>query len=166
MPRMSLALVLLSAMIAVVLWIMATVVEMHLRQKDVLQDEISGPVDQAQPEGSAADTAMAMSCQETEARLEETVHKARFCTTDEDCTLFDYGYPIDCMTSVAKAQVPLLRQEYKRYDETCEHRVFFDCPTEPYVRLALCRNNRCIVELASNEALENATLNHIGKPER
>ena len=163
---MSLALVLLSAMIAVVLWIMATAVDVHLRQKDVAQDEISDPVDEPQPAGSEADAEMAMSCQETEARLEETVDDARFCTTDEDCTLFDYGYPIDCMTSVAKAQVPLLRQEYKRYDETCEHRVFFDCPTEPYVRLALCRNNRCVVELATNEALENATLDHIGEPER
>lgn len=119
-------------------------------------------VDDNRPDNDA-DAGSSMSCQETENRLRIVIDRARSCNVDDDCTLFDYGYPLDCMTSVAKSQIPLLREEYRQYDESCEYRVFYDCPTEPYVRLALCRNNRCIVELDKRDDFEDATLDRLNE---
>jgi hypothetical protein len=56
-----------------------------------------------------------------------------------------------------------LREEYRKYDESCEYRVFYDCPTDPYVRLALCRNNRCIVELDRRDDLQDSTLEQMNR---
>lgn len=145
-------LIAISALVAVVLWLLATAVEYRLREPEpeppsatVPDAAEERPADDGEPAASGADV-----CQETENRLVQVVAESRYCVNDDDCTLFDYGYPIDCLTSVAKSRISLLREEYRKYDEHCEFRVFFDCPTEPYVRLPVCRNNRCAVELDAN----------------
>jgi hypothetical protein len=162
---MSFGLVLLSAVIAVVLWMMATAVEMHLQRNAALQRILTEPSNEPKTGTGKVIEPDSSSCQDIELRLRRTIDDARFCSTDDDCTLFDYGYPIDCMTSVAKSQISLLREEYSHYDEKCRYRVFYDCPTEPYVRLALCRNNRCVVELDRNDALQDSTLDLPGEDE-
>ncbi len=104
----------------------------------------------------------ALSCQETENSLRDTVETARICKTDSDCTLVDFGYPIDCMTSVAKAEITALRLEYRRYERSCDFRVFFDCPAEPMQRRAVCQENRCAVSLRTIDTLEEETLEFLG----
>ena len=148
MQKATLVLVVLSALVAAVLWMSATLLQRNIASPE--QDAAGSSFLRQPPRGSPGPEPTGtplLSCQETENRLVQVVDGSRHCASDEDCTLFDYGYPIDCMTSVAKERVPLLREEYRRYDESCEHRVFFDCPTEPYVRLPVCRDNRCVVEL-------------------
>jgi hypothetical protein len=153
MSRSSVALIFLSAVVAVVLWFLATALETWLRAPDRAPDPATAPEPvEERPADADPAGAEAGDCQETEDRLVRIVEESRYCVSDEDCTLFDYGYPIDCMTSVAKSRISLLREEYRKYDESCEFRVFFDCPTEPYVRLPVCRDNRCVVELDSNRA--------------
>jgi len=156
--------VLVSVGIAILLWFLATAVELQLQVH-----EEAPPPDGAAEQKRAGDgppgtgATASMSCTESEERLKDVIAGARSCDTDEDCTLFDYGYPLDCMTSVAKSQIPRLREEYRRYDESCDFRVFYDCPTEPYVRLALCRNNRCVVELDRRDDLQDSTLDQINQ---
>jgi hypothetical protein len=167
-PRPASSWVLPAAGLAVVLWLLATMLENRLQAPEQMPagNEAGVPerTGDAVPSPDGADGVVgSMSCQETEDRLKLFIERARSCNVDDDCTLFDYGYPLDCMTSVAKDQVPGLRQEYRRYDESCEHRVFYDCPTEPYVRLAVCRNNRCIVELDRRDDLEEATLDRLNR---
>lgn len=144
----------LSAVVAVGLWLLATLGEMMLRPPP--------PPAPAVPEQSAEPTqetaAVPASCPAVEDNLETLVAESRTCETDDDCTLFDYGYPIDCMTSVAKSAIPGLRMAYKQYGESCEHRLFYDCPTEPFVRVPVCRNNRCTVELFGNGSAEGRSL--------
>jgi hypothetical protein len=111
---------------------------------------------------SAAATPPALSCEQTENSLRDQVGSARHCTTDSDCTLFDFGYPIDCMTSVAKSEISALRLEYRDYAESCDFRVYFDCPAEPMQRRAVCQDNRCAVSLKTNDALEEETLEYLG----
>lgn len=160
MPKISSGLILISAAVAVLLWLLATVMENTLvAPEPFVQPEPAGPRSEAGDDTVAPPGSM--SCEEAESRLRIIVDESRSCATDADCTLFDYGYPIDCMTSVAKSEIPLLRQEYRQYDESCRHRVFFDCPTEPFVRLATCHNNRCEVELASSETLRDETLDYL-----
>ena len=113
----------------------------------------------SKPESAAAPPP---SCVDTENALRELVEDARSCSSDSDCTLFDFGYPIDCMTSIAKSDVTALRVEYRRYDRDCEYRVFYDCPTEPMRRRAVCRQNRCEVSLENTDSLEDETLEHLG----
>ena len=168
MPRLAPSWLLLSVGLALVLWFLATFIESRLQPPMPVPPQ--APVDTGpEPGPSPADESRdavginAMSCQESEDRLKLTIEESRSCTVDDDCTLFDYGYPLDCMTSVAKDEIPRLREEYRRYGEACEHRVFYDCPTEPYVRLALCRNNRCIVELDKRSDLEDATLDQLNR---
>ncbi len=103
-----------------------------------------------------------LSCEETENSLRDRVDTARYCTTDSDCTLFDVGYPIECMTSVAKSEITALRVEYRRYDQNCEFRVFFDCPAEPMERRAVCQDHRCSVSLQTIDTLEDETLDYLG----
>ena len=66
------------------------------------------------------------------------------------------------MTSVAKSEITALRLEYRNYERSCLYRVYYDCPTGHMERQAVCRNNRCTVELQSNEILEEATLDYLG----
>lgn len=170
MPRLVPSWLLLSIAVAVVLWSVATLLENRLQPPEPVPPHAEpagdASVDAGRSPGSDdPDTgdAEGMSCQDSEDRLKLVIEDARSCNVDDDCTLFDYGYPLDCMTSVAKEQIPRLREEYRRYGEACEHRVFYDCPTEPYVRLALCRNNRCIVELDKRDDLEDATLDQLNR---
>lgn len=111
-----------------------------------------------QPESSA----LALTCEESENALRDRLDTARHCTMDSDCTLFDFGHPIDCMTSVAKTEITVLRLEYRRYEESCEFRVYFDCPAEPMERRAVCRENRCSVSLETTDILEDETLDFLG----
>ena len=103
-----------------------------------------------------------LTCEETENALRGRIDTARYCMTDSDCTLFDFGYPIDCMTSVAKSEITDLRLEYRRYEESCDFRVYFDCPAEPMVRRAVCQQNRCSVSLETIDGLEKETLDYLG----
>lgn len=104
----------------------------------------------------------ALTCDVTENSLRERVEISRHCTTDSDCTLFDFGYPMDCMTAVAKSEITALRLDYRRYEENCEFRVYFDCPSEPVRRRAVCQENQCSVSLQTNDALEEETLEYLG----
>jgi hypothetical protein len=155
--------------VAVVLWLAATVLDSSLQEEpgpvaptgaEVVEDQPDEP-DEDFPAGNATNTKM--SCAVTEEHLKTVIDDARYCVVDDDCTLFDYGYPLDCMTSIAKSEIPLLREEYRKYDENCEFRVFYDCPTEPYVRLALCRDNRCVVELDRRDDLQDSTLERMNR---
>jgi len=103
-----------------------------------------------------------MSCEQAESEIVRMVDDARYCSTDDDCTLFDYGYPIQCLTSVAKDEITALRLEYRRYEQSCSYRVYYDCPSGEMQRKAVCRNNRCEVELVTDEVLKDLTLRHLG----
>jgi hypothetical protein len=155
----------LSVAVAVVLWLLATVIEYRLQVSEPVAPTAVEPLEDERaddfPAGDAANAPM--SCEASEERLNLVIDGARSCEVDDDCTLFDYGYPLDCMTSIAKSEIPLLREEYRKYDESCEYRVFYDCPTDPYVRLALCRNNRCIVELDRRDDLQDSTLEQMNR---
>ncbi len=104
----------------------------------------------------------ALSCQKTENLLRDRIDTARYCTMDSDCTLFDFGYPIDCMTSVAKLEITALRFEYRRYEQNCDFRVYYDCPAEPAERRAVCQEKRCSVSLQTIDNLEEETLEYLG----
>lgn len=103
-----------------------------------------------------------LSCSQAEEKLQAKVESAQYCSVDDDCTLFDYGYPIQCLTSVAKAEITALRLEYRNYENSCAYRVYYDCPSGNMERQAVCRSNRCSVELMSNDPLQDATLQHLG----
>jgi hypothetical protein len=151
--------------VAVALWLLATLVDNRLRPPEPLPSEDVAPVGNDRP-GDAPPASVARpprSCEASEERLKRMIDEARFCNVDDDCTLFDYGYPLDCMTSIAKEEIPVLRDEYRDYDESCEFRVFYDCPTDPYVRLALCQNNRCVVELDRRDDLQESTLEQMNR---
>lgn len=156
----------LAAAVAVVLWLAATVLDSRLRDVPNPGPPTDAGVVEDEPGDGLRSPDVAnlpMSCDATEERLKRVIDDARFCSVDDDCTLFDYGYPLDCMTSIAKSAIPSLREEYRKYDESCEFRVFYDCPTEPYVRLALCRNNRCVVELDRRDGLQDSTLEQMNR---
>lgn len=146
----------LSAALAVGLWLVATLGDLVLRAPPPPPP----PASSVPPTASRAPVppVVPASCADVEDNLELLVGESRACATDEDCTLFDYGYPIDCMMSVAKSAVPGLRTAYRQYDESCEHRLFYDCPTEPFVRVPLCSNNHCVVELFREGDPEGRTL--------
>ena len=153
-----------SVAVAVVLWFLATAIEDRLRVSDPSPSPHVESLDDEREDFPAGDVASdPMSCEASEDRLKLVIDGARSCKVDDDCTLFDYGYPLDCMTSIAKSEIPLLREEYRKYDESCEFRVFYDCPTDPYVRLALCRNSRCIVELDRRDDLQDSTLEQMNR---
>lgn len=102
------------------------------------------------------------SCDVAENDMRQAVAESLSCNTDDDCTLFDYGYPIQCMTSVALTEITALRLQYREYEKSCRFRVYYDCPTDGVERIAVCRNNQCAVELGSIDALRDETLHHIG----
>ena len=148
----------LSALVAVGLWLVATLAELMLRPPPPPETPAPEAAASATEPGRSAAPALPASCPAVEENLEALVTESRDCESDDDCTLFDYGYPIDCMSSVAKSAVPALRAAYRQYDESCEHRLFYDCPTEPFVRVPLCRNNRCTVELFGRGSPEGRSL--------
>jgi hypothetical protein len=103
-----------------------------------------------------------LSCEQSETILDEVVAAARYCSSDDDCTLFDFGYPIQCMTSVSKEQITALRIAYRRDENSCLYRVYYDCPSGEMERMPICRNNRCEVELTTTDPLQDATLQYLG----
>ena len=159
--------IIISVGLAVALWLVATWFEDDSRW---LPEEPPGSVDLAL-QVPREDTPLrvntdALSCQQVESSLINKVEESRYCSTDDDCTLFDYGYPIQCMTSVAKTEITALRREYRDYEQGCAYRVYYDCPSGPMERQAVCRNNRCAVDLVDNDPLKDATLRHLGIDER
>jgi hypothetical protein len=153
----------ISVALAVLLWLAATWFE---------DDSRWLPVERATQEPLALDAPRAdsplkvntdaLSCQQVEENLIASVASAQYCSTDDDCTLFDHGYPIQCMTSVSRSEITALRLEYRNYEQSCAYRVYYDCPSGTMERQAICSNNRCEVELVSNDPLQDATLQHLG----
>ena len=155
--------ILVSVVLAVVLWFAATWFEDDSRW---LPNEPTEPVDLSL-EAPRRDTPLRintdeLSCQQVETNLVSEVDSSQYCSTDDDCTLFDYGYPIQCMTSVAKTQITALRIAYRNYENSCAYRVYYDCPSGAMERQAVCRSNRCEVELLSLDPLKDETLQHLG----
>lgn len=156
--------VLISIGIAVPLWLLATWLD-----SDAPWPAGESPTGketarvQVRPDSPVAHTTPnAADCARAEDVLRSRVDDAQYCTSDDDCTLFDYGYPIQCLTSVAKNEITALRLEYRNYEQNCEYRVYYDCPTGEMERQPVCRNNRCAVELQSNEVLEEETRDYLG----
>lgn len=163
MKLSSLQVGLVSVIAAVVLWLVATWFEDESRW---LPAEV-GDASDTQFQRPRADTPVktgtdVLSCAQAESRMILQVQNAQVCATDDDCTLFDYGYPIQCMTSVSKYQITTLRMAYRDYEESCAYRVYYDCPSGEMQRLPVCRNNQCEVELMTSDPLEDETLQHLG----
>ncbi len=114
---------------------------------------LRGPVRSVQSSGS---------CDAAESEMLRAVENSRYCATDDDCTLFDYGYPIQCMTSVSNSEITALRRQYDLYEASCRFRVYYDCDTDGAERRAICRSNRCTVELETLDSLKEETLQHLG----
>jgi hypothetical protein len=155
--------ILVSVAVAIGLWLVATLLEGDDRwlppEAGIASETRMSSPRQDTPVRTSTD---ANSCQRVEADLVERVETAQYCTTDDDCTLFDFGYPMQCMTSVAKAEITSLRMAYRDYERSCTYRVYYDCPSGSMERQAVCRNNRCAVDLVSNEPLKDETLRHLG----
>lgn len=100
-------------------------------------------------------------CDDVEAEMRKLVQNSRGCNENSDCAIFDYGYPIECLTSVAKRSIPSLRREFRRYHASCEYRVYYDCPTGDMQRIAVCRQNRCEIDLVTIDSLQDATLDYL-----
>ena len=153
----------ISAAAAVVLWLVATWFEDDARWlPDVAESSPAFAVPAPRVDTPLRTNTDALSCQQTEEALVERVAESQYCSTDDDCTLFDYGYPIQCLTSVSKTEITSLRLAYRRYEDNCAYRVYYDCPSGDMERQAVCRNNRCEVELVSIDPLESETLQHLG----
>ena len=123
---------------------------------------------EVRPDTELRDERVTQSCQSAEERLFAAVDQAQNCAVDDDCTILDYGYPIQCMTSIAQDSVTAIREEYREYEKSCPYRVYYDCPSEPMQRVPVCRNNRCVVELQRHDQLKRLTLDYInrgGRPE-
>lgn len=167
MNRLSLATAVVSIIVAVALWLVATWLEGDTRWLLPVSPAAPGPSQvEVRPDSEIEVSVQAADCDQAEATLREKLDGAQYCATDEDCTLFDYGYPIECLTSVAKNEISALRAEYSRYEQSCRYRVYYDCPTGRLQRHAVCRSNRCAVELRSNEGLEEETLDYLGVERR
>lgn len=162
MHRLPYATTIVSVVIAVALWLAATWLEDESRWS-IGESSGEAPIstEQVRPDTPVRAGTDAASCEQAEAKLRASVDSAQYCATDDDCTLFDYGYPIQCMTSVAKEDIGALRAEYSNYERSCEYRVYYDCPTGRMQRHAVCQSNRCTVELRSTEGLEEETLDYL-----
>lgn len=167
MKQSPVTIAIVSVVIAVVLWAVATWLE------DGSRWSIPAPIAEpgvtqvlVRPDTAVQLGAEAANCEEVETALRARLDDARHCSSDDDCTLFDYGYPIQCMTSVAKNEISGLRAAYNDYEQSCKYRVFYDCPTGHMQRQAVCRANRCAVELRSNEVLEEETRDYLGLEQR
>lgn len=163
MNKLPLSTALLSIVVAGALWYIALLLE----GDDQWLKDGDAPSIETNFGRSTRDTpvlggAAALGCQQAEQEMQEAVDDARYCEIDDDCTIFDYGYPIQCLTSVSKTHITALRLEYREYEESCPHRVYYDCPSEPLDREAVCRNRRCEVELRTLDILKDQTLEHIG----
>ncbi len=163
MNRLPYATTIVSVTIAVALWLVATWLEGDSPWLSPGPESSSGFAGtQVRPDSPVQVSPDAVACEQAEGALRAKIDAAQRCSTDDDCTLFDYGYPIECLTSVAKTDITRLRLEYRNYEKSCAYRVYYDCPTGSMERQAVCRGNRCIVELQSTEILEEETLDYLG----
>lgn len=163
MNRLPYATALISVTVAVALWLIATWLEGDTPW--LLATPEPGPGiahTQVRPDSPVQVGPDITDCEQAEDTLRVQVDAAQHCSKDDDCTLFDYGYPIQCLTSVAKTDITVLRLEYRNYQQSCAFRVYYDCPTGGMERQAVCRNNLCTVALMSNEFLEEKTLDYLG----
>lgn len=164
MKRLPYATALISIAIAVPLWLLATWLDSDTPwpAKELAPgNEIAR--NGVRPDSPVAHTMPnAADCVRTEDTLRARIDDSQYCTNDDDCTLFDYGYPIQCLTSVAKGEITALRLEYRNYEQNCEYRVYYDCPTGEMERRPVCHEHRCAVELQSNEILEKETRDYLG----
>jgi len=153
----------LSVVLAIILWYVATLLDGD--RYDIVPTA-TGPAPQdfgrQTTDSPVLGGAVALRCQDAERRMQTLVDRSRSCVTDDDCTIFDFGYPIQCLTSVSKSEITNLRFEYRNYERECEFRVYYDCPAEPYERRPVCRENRCEVELGTLDDLRDLTFEHLG----
>lgn len=162
MHRLPLSVTALSVIVAVVLWYFATLLEGERAAVDAPDAAAVPAFGRQQQESGLRAGRAAERCQQTEQRLQALVDESRYCATDDDCTIFDFGYPIQCLTSVAKSEITPLRHAFSEYHESCEFRVYYDCPSAPLERRPVCRRQRCEVVLDSLDDLRNETLEHLG----
>lgn len=154
---------LISVIAAVVLWLGATWFEDDSRWlPPEVRTEIDTSISAPRSDTPVRVDTDVLSCSQAETNLQRKVDNAQYCSSDDDCTLFDYGYPIQCLTSVSKSEITALRLEYRKYEDSCAYRVYYDCPSGEMEREAVCRNNRCTVELISNDPLQDETLQYLG----
>ena len=163
MNRLPYATAIVSVIVAVALWLIATWLEGDTPWLNPGSASGSGiEAVQVRPDTPVQVSPDAADCEQAEDALRARVDVAQSCSIDDDCTLFDYGYPIQCLTSVAKSEITALRLEYRNYEQSCAFRVYYDCPTGHMERRAVCRSNRCTVELQSTELLEEKTRDYLG----
>jgi len=163
MNRLPLATSLLSLAAAVGLWLIATWLEDDVAQRGAPREpQTAIATDGVRRDSPLRTVAEGPVCVDVENALRETVEASQYCSTDDDCTLFDFGYPIECLTSVARSEITPLRLAYREYEATCPYRVYYDCPTGSTRREPVCRNQRCTVELRSTGILEDETLDYLG----
>ena len=153
----------IAVVIAVVLFTVATWLEGDPPPPEPVAPENTPTMSrEVRPDTAVRDDRDSLSCRAAEEALRTRVEASQSCTVDEDCIIFDYGYPIQCLTSVAQREVTALRLEYRNYEQSCTHRVYYDCPSEPMERRPVCRNNRCVVELRTLDLLKDQTLEYLG----
>ena len=155
MDRLPLATIAFAAVVALVLWLTVLVLESVPSEAPPNNTETRAAAE-VMPH---ADDAVA--CADVENDLGQLVAESRSCSSNADCDLFDYGYPIQCMTAVARDRIVDLRQAFARYHDICEHRVYYDCPTGDSVRRPVCRNRQCAVDLVVPDSLQEETLEHL-----
>lgn len=154
----------ISLVVAIVLFTIATLIEGERPAPEPPPPEMTPQmIRDVRPDSPVRDDRDTQSCKTAEAALMARVDAAQACSVDEDCTLLDYGYPIQCLTSIAQDQVTAVRLQYRSYEESCTYRVYYDCPSEPLERVPVCRNNRCAVELKTNDQLKQMTLDYINR---
>ena len=163
MNRLPYATALISLSLAVILWFIATRFEDESRWLPSQQSNESDlTMGQTRADTELQTIENAANCEQAEAALRERVASAQYCSVDDDCTVADYGYPIQCLTSVAKSEITALRLEYRNYEKNCAFRVYYDCPSGDAERQAVCRNNRCEVDLVTNDLLQDETMEYLG----
>lgn len=167
MNRLPYATALISISLAVILWFIATRFEDESRWLPT-QEGTPPDLTMQQPgkDTPVQTTQNITNCEQAEDDLRKKVAGAQSCNTDDDCTVADYGYPIQCLTSVAKSEITSLRLEYRNYEKNCAFRVYYDCPSGQAKRQAVCRNNRCEVDLVTTDLLEEETLEYLGIEQR
>ncbi|MBT8086161.1 MAG: hypothetical protein HKN35_09355 [Woeseia sp.] len=163
MNKLSMPVLGLSIALAVVLWYIATLLEGD-RYAKALSPVANAPAEfgRQQADSPLRAGAAALRCEDSEQRIQALVDDSRYCEIDDDCTIFDFGYPIQCLTSVSKTAITELRMEFANYERDCPFRVYYDCPAEPLEREAVCRNQRCEVDLHTLDQLRDLTLQHLG----
>jgi len=161
--RQALSTATISIVLAVALFAVASMFEGESRRESTpgRMPEMN-PVRDSRLRGPVRTIDDSAGCERTENELQSNVEQSRYCNTDDDCTIFDFGYPIQCLTSVAKSDVTALRLAYRQYEASCKFRVYYDCPSGESERRAVCRSNRCEVELMTLDGLKEATLEHLG----